>query len=468
MDYPVPRSFRNLTLQTYPSLAASVNLRRLMCRMLFSSRLAEEDGGVLVDYFALATDAGKLSQARSNNFEAEKFLHQFREAVGGDASFSWSDFDHERGQCRTAKLKLRPKVAEALASLFAASVSRGDDLIFFVSGRRATKRNRREELKNARKQAASLAANAECPEAQEIINYLNNVRSTHFEGVSKVAADTIIAAKDSHVLQKLNQVSRACQMRSLRNIVSCPVPIYGPSAKGRTSRVFSDGEGLANLKRELRHQVCSGWYEADLKNAQLAIVARLWDVQEVQAFLQAGRKLWDELLLLLGVDEVDPRRPEVKDACKQALYSLVFGMALPSVRAELTKRLRPIGIEPSTDIFAHEVLAALAFRRKAVMQDLINAGEALTCFGKRIAVMDEVDARSALAQQAQAVELRIIHAAYVLAQQTNEFHIVLHQHDGISIAFMRRPELWMKRISDAVESRAREMGIVTTLEWKAL
>ncbi|MDL1890676.1 hypothetical protein FBQ96_14070, partial [Nitrospirales bacterium NOB] len=203
-----------------------------------------------MDYFALATDAGALSQAQSNNFEAEKFLHQFQEAVGGDASFSWSDYDYEDGRCRTAKLKLNPIIADALAALFTTPASTGDDLVFFVSGRKATKRNRREELKKTREQAASLVGNAECPEAREIINYLNNVRSMHFEDVSKVAAETITAAKDSPVLQKLNQASRMCQMRSLRNIVSCPVPIYGPSAKGRTSRVFSDGEGLANLKRE--------------------------------------------------------------------------------------------------------------------------------------------------------------------------------------------------------------------------
>jgi hypothetical protein len=61
--------------------------------------------------------------------------------------------------------------------------------------------------------------------------------------------------------------------------------------------------------------------------------------------------------------------------------------------------------------------------------------------------------------------MTLILPIFDLALTTDQFTIVLYQFDGVSIVFKRNPEYWMKRISEVVEDKAKELDIITRLEW---
>ena len=42
---------------------------------------------------------------------------------------------------------------------------------------------------------------------------------------------------------------------------------------------------------------------------------------------------------------------------------------------------------------------------------------------------------------------------------------MIYQFDGFSAQFTRRPAGWIRRITEAVNARANELGIPTRLEW---
>src|SRR5262249_22220005 len=89
-----------------------------------------------------------------------------------------------------------------------------------------------------------------------------------------------------------------------------------------------------------------------------------------------------------------------------------------------------------------------------------------TCFAKSLTLKDDFRARDALAQMAQAWEMKIILPAFRLAvENPDEFKIMLYQFDGFSVHFTRRPEHWRKRIQAVVNKQAEALGIPTTLEW---
>jgi hypothetical protein len=73
---------------------------------------------------------------------------------------------------------------------------------------------------------------------------------------------------------------------------------------------------------------------------------------------------------------------------------------------------------------------------------------------------------SVLAQLSQAMELYLLMPVLDLAYETDEFGIVLWQHDGMNVAFKNqgRKDRWMRKIQTAVNRRAAELSIPTRLE----
>jgi hypothetical protein len=72
---------------------------------------------------------------------------------------------------------------------------------------------------------------------------------------------------------------------------------------------------------------------------------------------------------------------------------------------------------------------------------------------------------SVIAQQAQSYELLLLLPVYDLAEQTDEVTVMLHQHDGLTIAIheKRRTNMWIGKITAAVQVQADRLGIRTYL-----
>ena len=81
-------------------------------------------------------------------------------------------------------------------------------------------------------------------------------------------------------------------------------------------------------------------------------------------------------------------------------------------------------------------------------------------------VKNPADARSALAQDAQAVELDLLLPVLGLAKRTNKFRILLWQHDGFTVKFTEagKEERWHRRILKVVNEKAIELAIPTQLD----
>ena len=56
-------------------------------------------------------------------------------------------------------------------------------------------------------------------------------------------------------------------------------------------------------------------------------------------------------------------------------------------------------------------------------------------------------------------------SAFRLARQTREFTIVLFQHDGFTLHFLRRDEMWLGRIANVIQEEIAQHGVETRLEW---
>lgn len=96
-------------------------------------------------------------------------------------------------------------------------------------------------------------------------------------------------------------------------------------------------------------------------------------------------------------------------------------------------------------------------------------GREVTIAAKQSSRKRHAAVRSALACQAQAMELELLFPLFELAKRyPRDFQVMLHQHDGVTICFSRRVEQWKERIEKAVAARAKELDIHTYLEWERL
>jgi hypothetical protein len=58
-----------------------------------------------------------------------------------------------------------------------------------------------------------------------------------------------------------------------------------------------------------------------------------------------------------------------------------------------------------------------------------------------------------------------LYPAFELANKTEDFKIMLFQHDGFSVFLRRYEEGCRNNIKAAIDANARKLGIPTSLEW---
>ncbi|NTU81115.1 MAG: hypothetical protein HGA45_17325 [Chloroflexales bacterium] len=354
-----------------------------------------------------------------------------------------------------------------------------DQTVEFVTGRRFRRdwaaQERQRHYQHAQEKSSSYA------ETTALRDYLNtpagvaNQRQLLMrQAVTKYGAEAVAVA--------LQLESPASRIRSLGILLAMrvqPLQYFTASRHNKTRRIFPANAGLGMLPRAVSEVLIQDWCDFDLRYAQLAICARLWQVPEVLAFLEQGGQIWDALLTYLGW----PLDAGHKKPVKTALYTITFGAHLPNLAGMLAREhpthpaLRAMGVDSFvTTLLQHPLIAALCRRRQVMLDDALTRGFIHDCYGAYIPVPEEADAmgrqrpnpRSVLAQEAQAMEFAIVEAVVKLAQTTNEFAIVHWAHDGftVSIRDARRRERWIQRIIECVNAQAEEYGVPTELELK--
>lgn len=458
MMYFLPSSFREFVLDHYPVLRSNVAYRRLMGRLMCSPRRDSKSNGVLLDYRAVAVDMGLSHKTvEGGHAKTEAFLIEFNKDVFCSNTPFWSKKDFRNNLCRVAQHTFPTDLSSALYEALRNPLQINSD-VDFVTGRTFNRSNRsiaRQKQGERPRQTEELVVQS------TMLDYLNSLPSNSFAIRNDDAGNAF-----DYAATKASEQSRNYHLRVLRMLCVNPQPRYGLSQKNNTVRLFGRGVSLQTLSTDLRRLLYPRWIDIDLKQAQLAIVAKLWNIHRIGDFLRSGGSIWDELLGAIGVRSADRGYQEAKSLCKEALYATIFGASKTTIRSDYVRPLRQLGLEFAGRILDHWVFQEVQRAHKNQSKAARDSGHVRTCFDQLIPVSTAADARSALAQQAQALELRLIYPIYQLARNTSEFSIMLHQHDGVSLKFSRREASWLKRIQKAVRDEAESLGIPTWLEVK--
>jgi hypothetical protein len=455
----VSRWFRQRIAETYPALGDNEADWRMMQYLLFGAARDKDTKRLLLPHETLAAIAGYGGDL--SHFKSGEFLENFRKRFFCPNTFTWTS-PVAAEKCRQAERLIFP---QAVVTALEAEYRREHydaGRVYLATGRSFNRKTQRSDRRARQETAAAVGAVIAIQEARDIMEYLNNLPPHLFNRM--VVLNHEEAEKVARSLP--NETTRRQQLALLKNIYEQPQPFYEPSGKGKTARIFGGGSVTA-LKGVVRKAWTKGWAKADLKSSQLTINAMLWDVPEVKAFLRDGtRSIWTVLYEHRELKGEEAER--AKPALKEAMYSLCYGRKARRIGSELTDGLEKAGIKRRGGRFTrHPLMKALIKGRDRAMEKILRDGGGYTCFGQWLSAMDHKD-RTILALISQAVELKIMHVVFEIANKTKDFTITLFQHDGFAIHFTDKTKanMWIGKLSQAVEKEAQRMGILTYLEWE--
>lgn len=453
----ITRTFREKLIKRYPGLSRNPAYWRLLHFLLFGTfrdRLTDE---LVISSDVLATIEGLAAKVKHRNYRAQEFLDAFQADVL--PGFRYSDWKFVDNQARTVVATgLDPEVFTWVDEMVDALATGEPDVVDLETGlaqtRAAQAKADRDDLARVEQSLTPDVA----PATRDVVEYQNGLPKRGFSEVVQAHKEAAARAVDD-----LTNPESVRQVRSaLATVLLHPKPIVRPVQN--SARAFNVRLSLLSLKGSIRRIFTQEWVDYDLKSAQLAIVAREWDIPELRAFLESGQSVWTHLTTELGVPAAS------KPAVKEAVYSLVFGASKGTISTRLASEL---GTNDDRGFFDIKLVNLVYKAREERAEALLQAKEGTTIYGRRIKIAwapwpERMDvARSILAQQAQALELHLIHPIYELAKTTNQFHVMLYQFDGVTIRYRdkRTAKSRHARITNAVDRRARELGIPTNLEW---
>lgn len=446
------RKFREIIAAEYPTLNLSESYWKAAEYFIFGTYRDElHRNELVISAEILARIEKKTELYEAGNYNAEKFLESIKRDVLPD--LAWNDWSYAAGQARTLEpIKWPNHIKEAIRMELSRQWA-ADSRVYFVDGRAYSLGKERLEREGTRIEALNRLKMAGNKKAEMILMYLNKLKPNKFSKIRDHINDAYIAAAQ---LKDANDETIFHQIAVLRAISDQPQVFYQPSRRGKTVRIFGLNESILSLKKEVRRALTPDWVELDIVSSQLAINAMLWNVSEIDVFLLSNIDIWASLFNHFGIEYDAVIKQEV---FKKALYALSFGMARKKVYAFVNEKI-PNG---GKLFFSHPIIKALYRGRQRMIKQIENNGGAYLIDGTWLSIKENTTI-SILAQMAQAVELEAIYEAYQLASTTNDFTIMLHQHDGISISFNNRKELWLSRIAGAVNIKLAEMNVNTIIK----
>lgn len=461
------------------------NMFRLLA---FSAYRDEQTGAVRVGRESIARAEGKSHLLDSGHYAVKPFLTHFINFVlpPGVASLvldeegrDWSVSTWEEilpghsvktadGKQRRVTVNWPIEVQQAIDDELNGVFSH-EESVYIDTGNKKSVKRERELLRADREEATNLVAIADSPRARYMAQYLNNLPTNKFTALA-----SNFEAAESEVEKIQNPHAKRVQKLILQTIKERPIPVYVPTKN--SDRLFTMGASMQNLKKNVRKALTQGWVEFDLSSAQLAIIARQWDVPEVIDFLESGKKLWNDLMDHLNLGELNASEYDrVKSTLKDHTYGIIFGMGEERLVSELNADLSDFGVvDGGVKFLEHPVMKSVLAARKKRITALLRAGfttevcDASSAFDaptlKTIKVTKK-NVLSILAQEAQAMEQVLIYPAFQLTNETDDFQITLYQFDGFSVSFSNksRQEYWTNRICEVVDAACEYYGIKSFL-----
>lgn len=314
-----------------------------------------------------------------------------------------------------------------------------------------------------REKALEEMAIAGCREAEELLDYMNNLPPNRFERLLTKLDTAMEQAKRID-----NEVTRNRQIDILRSVAIQPQPYYKPTK--RTVRIFSSNDSVLMLKRELRQTLTDGFLSVDLTNAQLAIAAKIWKIPSVEDLLKQQTSMW---IYFWEQVEKPSDLYAFKDVIKKAIYGTMFGLSKTSLKSGnkdfdgLDILLKPFNLT-ADNVLDLPIFKDILHARNLAYATIINDGGATDIFGRWIEINGDTEVNDVVAQVMQSYELYLMMPIVRAARITKEFTIVLWLHDGcyLDVKDNRRLDLWIDRLYTSVQENARKAGIYTQLEVK--
>lgn len=481
----VCKTFRLALESRYPGLKKDKRHWTFLRWLIFGKK-DHRTGLPLIDMFHVAKAYDQVSLFRnSKSFISSKYLLKFRKDVMSQETFYWSDWNYNDERARVAFV-IFPSEIQLLIDkeIYMTPTISIKDKVYMDTGLKM-RENIRKVDREMMKQEALTYFEFAIPEARPLLQYMNNLSVHSF---SKII-DTNFKDAVREVLTIDEPIKMRTQLEILVTLQEDLQPFYKPSEKGHTDRIFPCNYSIPMLRREVRKVLTKGWYEFDLCNSQLAIVAKLWDIPPVQEFLKSNSSIWPSLFAHYGFNQQHlktinkPKHNTIKDVLKTSLYALIYGMSKKGLMFEINEGLKNYNLnKPGSHFFTHPLIKTIYEAREIKYKELNDVGEAQTIFGVTRKVQESKTAKgtptkerleyitSILAHQAQSVELYLLLPVVELASTTKDFYITLWQHDGFSVHFTdnSKVDYWIKKIQSAVQSKIDEQGILTHLEWELL
>ncbi len=442
---------RQFAKHALPSLDKSPAYWRMLEYILWGTWIDDETEKLVLSRDLIRKIEGEKDTAF---YSAEKFLESFSRDV---FSIKWSDSASSINRARTLISADTPSAMETIVEWEQGRKHKHKEGVFFSTGQPFTQRVQNKQRLDQQQEALKEMAKARVPEARRLLNYLNNLPPRTFYNILKNMPEAQNKAR------KLDKDSSR-QLNLLKTISDYYQPFYAPVSK--SDRLYAINPSILSLQRDVRIALTKGWVEFDLQNAQLAIVATMWDIPELKDYLSRGNSIWPYLIKNLNLSSKD--KPILKDA----IYPIVFGSSKKNVELKLSQ----LGGHIPTKFFELPLIQELWKKRRKEIQKIYACGGGDTVFGVWLPIIGRDKKEryrsvcSILSQQCQAIELKLLFPVIGLAEKYQDnnhgYLITVWQHDGFSVYF--KDKKMIKKLSqeliNAVGKQAKKLGTHTKLE----
>ena len=461
-DKSVSPGFRDALGQALPGLGGRADYWRLTQHLLFGTWRDHDTSRLLLPSELIAAIEGKK---HDKNYVAGKFLEAYRRDVM-DFEIAPHVFSFDPDRCRARSL-MALELPQAVSALVEAERrSLPPEQVWMSTGNKVLRKHavasRQEDHAEAQGRARG---DGVCPQARLLLDYMNSLPPNRFTSALRHLPEATEAAKGLADAEN--------QLNLLKAVRDYAQPFYVPVDK--TTRIFSLRESVLRLHRSLRKIMTQDWVTADLRSAQLAIVASVWGVPSLTEYLAAGRSIWPDLCGHMDLLHTDDHKAIVKGA----LYAVTFGAGVRKMTDYLGKHFGNASGAYRT-FKAHPVIRALLLARARQLRKIRHEGGGVDAFGNFLELERYEkpgyayaydNSRSILACIAQSYELALLLPVVKLAAaqqfEAHGFTLTTWLHDGFTFDAHRARDAghWKARLAEVVAEEAARLGIHTGLEF---
>ena len=488
----VPKVLREKAIQWKPILGKHRGLLAFLQLTLFSQQ-AGKRGGTVADRFTVR-DAFGVESWRDT--PASALIAMYRIKI--DPRLKVLPPIRKKNLAREIVAHGIPAELVEMADEFIHHPEQFDELVYLVNGMVANGATRRAIVETRINEAEGHDPAIEPPEAaRKIQRYLHERSTLLFKSATERISDAMdfvnthpdkFVGRDRAAVEQKQQAakSKLAQMRYF------PKPIY--ALTDFSPRLRSHGENqLLTLKSAVRPVLYNAErdVELDLSKAHMAIVAKLahdhgFDASVIVDYLKKQRAgtidIWSELGRCTELEDQEAARKAVK-----RIYVGIYGggwnevlRQMSNEYADRTSEPHP-GFDPFRQVLRHPLGRAVmrvqrrlkgTIRKKKGLEGAYDRWYQLKDFQQRDNPM-----ASLLSYVVNTYELALIEPAFDAAidedgwaseksHRRPRFQIWLLQYDGFTMRVSRSGDVnrWVSHLQDVVAMRARELGIITSLE----